>query len=58
MAIDIFGERTQEQFNKTLESLDSKLNRLKNAWNEFTMGLANNKGINEKICNKKEIKKS
>lgn len=36
---------SQEQFDKTLESLDSKLNRLKNAWNEFTMGLANNHAI-------------
>lgn len=30
-----------EQFNKTLDSLESKLAKLKNAWNEFTMGLAN-----------------
>lgn len=30
-----------EQFNKTLESLESKLARLKNAWDQFTMGLAN-----------------
>ena len=28
---------SQEQFNKTLESLDAKLQRLKNAWAEFTM---------------------
>ena len=35
----------QEQFAKTLESLDSKINRLKNAWAEFTMGLANNEII-------------
>lgn len=32
---------SQEQFDKTLESLDSKLNQLSNAWQEFTMGLAN-----------------
>lgn len=32
---------SQEQFNKTLESLDAKLAKLKNAWQEFTMGLAN-----------------
>ena len=33
------------QFDKTLESLDSKLQRLQNAWAEFTMGLANNEII-------------
>ena len=33
---------SQQQFEKTLESMETKLNRLKNAWNEFTMGLANN----------------
>ena len=27
------------QFEKTLESLESKLNRLKNAWDSFTMGI-------------------
>lgn len=32
---------SQEQFNKTVESLESKLNKLSNAWNEFTMGIAN-----------------
>ena len=31
-----------KQFAKTQESLESKLNRLKNAWNEFLMGLTNN----------------
>lgn len=36
---------SQEQFNKTLESLDAKLQRLKNAWAEFTMGLANSDAI-------------
>lgn len=30
-----------EQFEKTQDSLQSKLARLKNAWDEFTMGLAN-----------------
>lgn len=30
-----------EQFNKTLDSLDSKLNELKNAWDTFIMGLFN-----------------
>lgn len=33
---------SQEQFEKTTESLKSKLNRLSNAWAEYTMGLANN----------------
>jgi hypothetical protein len=28
-----------EQFNKTLESLDAKLNRLHNAWTTFTTGI-------------------
>lgn len=32
---------SQEQFNKTLESLDAKLEQLKNAWHEFTMGIMN-----------------
>ena len=36
---------SQEQFNKTLDSLDAKLQKLRNAWNEFTMGLANNELI-------------
>ena len=31
-----------KQFEKTQESLESKLARLKNAWNEFLMGLTNN----------------
>ena len=30
-----------EQFEKTLDSLESKLAKLKNAWDQFTMGLAN-----------------
>ena len=33
---------SQRQFEKTLESMDSKLNQLKNAWDQFTMGLMNN----------------
>lgn len=33
---------SQKQFEKTLESMESKLQRLKNAWDQFTMGLANN----------------
>lgn len=32
---------SQAQFDKTLESLEAKLNKLSNAWNAFTMGLAN-----------------
>lgn len=32
----------QRQFEKTLESLQAKLTKLKNAWDEFAMGLTNN----------------
>lgn len=32
---------SQAQFEKTTESLESKLNKLSNAWQEFTMTLAN-----------------
>lgn len=32
---------SQEQFEKTTESLESKINRLHNAWQEFTMNLSN-----------------
>lgn len=32
----------QRQFEKTLESLAAKLAKLKNAWDEFAMGLTNN----------------
>ena len=35
----------QEQYDKTLESLDSKLNILKDTWDEFVMGIANSDGI-------------
>lgn len=31
----------QEQYEKTMDSLESKLNKLKNAWDEFTTGIAN-----------------
>lgn len=34
-----------EQFNKTIESVQSATARLKNAWNTFLMGLANNQVI-------------
>ena len=33
---------SQKQFDKTLESLEAKLNQLKDAWDQFTMGIANN----------------
>lgn len=33
------------QFNKTLDSYEAKVNRLKNAWQAFTMSLANNKAV-------------
>lgn len=32
---------SEQQFEKTLESLESKLNQLKNSWNTFLMGIAN-----------------
>ena len=32
----------QRQFEKTLESLEAKLTKLKNAWDQFTMSLTNN----------------
>lgn len=32
---------SQEQYGKTLESLETKLARLKNAWDEFILGLTN-----------------
>lgn len=36
---------SQEQYGKTLDSLETKLSRLKNAWNEFVLGLANSEAI-------------
>lgn len=33
---------SNEQFEKTMESMESKLAKLKNAWDLFTMGLADN----------------
>ena len=36
---------SQEQFNKTLDSLEAKLQELQNAWQQFTMGLANSDAI-------------
>jgi hypothetical protein len=32
---------SNEQFEKTMDSLESKLNELKNAWDSFTMGIMN-----------------
>ena len=31
----------QEQYEKTLDSMETALNRLKNAWDQFAMGIAN-----------------
>ena len=39
-AMDSAGA-SQEQFNKTLDSLQSKLNNLSSAWTEFTTGIMN-----------------
>ena len=39
---------SSEQFGKTMESLEAKINKLKNAWNEFLMNIMNDswtKGI-------------
>ena len=36
---------SDEQFGKTMDSLESKLNKLHNAWQQFTMGIANNSMI-------------
>ena len=36
---------SQKQFEKTQDSLESKINKLKNAWNEFLMGISNSKVI-------------
>ena len=33
---------SNEQFGKTMESLEAKLNKLRNAWQQFEMGIANN----------------
>ena len=32
---------SQKQFEKTLESMETKLNQLKNAWDQFVMGISN-----------------
>ena len=36
---------SNEQFNKTLDSMEAKLNQLRDAWDQFTMGIANNEFI-------------
>lgn len=36
---------SQKQFDKTMESLEAKLNRLKNAWDTFLMSIANSDAI-------------
>lgn len=36
---------SQEQFDKTLDSMEAKLNKLRNAWDSFVMGLANSSMI-------------
>lgn len=36
---------SNEQFGKTMESLEAKINKLKNAWDQFLMGIANDKAV-------------
>lgn len=36
---------SEEQFGKTMESLEAKLNKLKNAWDLFTMGIMDSSAI-------------
>ena len=36
---------SQEQFNKTLDSLEAKLNKFQNAWKEFLMGIMNDSWV-------------
>lgn len=40
---------SQEQFEKTTESLENKMNGLHNAWQGFTMGISNNKLIKSSV---------
>lgn len=40
---------SQEQFNKTLDSLASKLNNLSNAWTRFSTGIMNSDFIKEAV---------
>ena len=44
-AANMSAGASDRQFEKTLDSLDAKLNKLSNAWDQFTMGLADNKVI-------------
>lgn len=44
-----------QQYNKTLESLETKLNQLKNAWDEFTLGIADSKVIKFAVDSLKTI---
>ena len=39
----------QEQFEKTLDSLQSKLEQLKNAWDQFTMGIVNSDAVKASV---------
>ena len=36
---------SQEQFNKTLDSMESKLNNLSSSWQSFTMGIADSSAL-------------
>lgn len=47
-AMDSTGA-SQEQFNKTLDSLQSKLNNLSNAWTKFTTGIMNSDFIKGEV---------
>ena len=40
---------SQKQYEKTLESLESKLNELKNAWDRFTMGITDSEILKKGI---------
>ena len=40
---------SEEQYSKTLESLQTKLARLKNAWDEFILGLTNSEVIKKAV---------
>ena len=44
-AANMSAGASDKQFEKTLDSLEAKLNKLSNAWDQFTMGLADNKVI-------------
>ena len=43
------GGASNEQYQKTLDSLESKLNQLKNAWDQFLMGITNNAIIKKAV---------